>query len=171
MSWTNCQVLTGIVDEAARTCIGAPINLIRNKAASVSLSVPGITADTPGCRIDRMRRSLQKTIEVIPSQGLDEVVMEWIIRFFAQMEFAEVSAIVPRRFSNFGVVASNGDTCELARSSSRSAPNTLVRSGNRPSKNTARLGEHSGMAHTFRKRTPARVMASIFGVFAGSTPP
>jgi hypothetical protein len=70
--WCSRQVLTGIVDEAARTHIGASIAQIRNKAARVSLPIPGVTADTAGCRIDRMRRSLQETVEVIPSQGTDE---------------------------------------------------------------------------------------------------
>jgi hypothetical protein len=100
MGSSNTQVLTGIVDEATRTCIGASINLIRNKAASVSLSVPGwrVTADTARCRIDWRRRSLQETIEIIPSQGMDEAVMEWVIRWFVQMEFAEVSAIVTSPF-------------------------------------------------------------------------
>jgi hypothetical protein len=31
----------------------------------------------------------------------------------------------------------------------------------------ARLGEHSGMAQVLRKRTPARAMASMFGVRGG----
>jgi hypothetical protein len=41
----------------------------------------------------------------------------------------------------------------------------------RPSKNSARLGEHSGIDQAFRKRAPAFEMVSMFGVRGGVAPP
>jgi hypothetical protein len=48
---------------------------------------------------------------------------------------------------------------------------TFVRSGQRPVNIAARLGEHSGIAHVLRKRTPACAIASMFGVRGGVAPP
>ena len=73
--------------------------------------------------------------------------------------------------SSRGAVISYGETCELARSSGPSAPNTLVRNGKRPVKNVARLVEHAGIAQALPKRTPARAMRSMLGVLGGVTLP
>ena len=59
---------------------------------------------------------------------------------------------------------------ETGRSEGRQAFSTPVRIGNRPVKSVDRLGEQSGIAQVFMKRTPPRAIASSVGVRAGFIP-
>ncbi len=103
MGYRNGEILAAIVGEATRTAIGASINLVWYIAASGRIEWRFIRSNsfTARCGIDRMRRSVQKAIKVIPSQRLHESVAERVVHYLAQMELAEVSAIVAASFQQF----------------------------------------------------------------------
>src|SRR5262249_23629773 len=91
---SNGQIPTRLVGKPARTVVAAPVFLVWYEATSIS---PFLT-DTARGRVDRMRRSVEEPIKIIPPQCMDETVAEWVMVDLTQMEFAKVSAIVAASF-------------------------------------------------------------------------